>query len=113
MERVIRDSGYEAMLRKLDPDQENELPNIDQLITSAAEFDGQNPGGTLEEYLSMISLISDVDHMKGARGAVTLMTLHAAKGLEFPVVAIPGLGFMPHRDYDIQEETKLLKEQRN
>jgi len=112
MERIICDSGYEAMLRKLDPDEENELPNIDQLITSAAEFDGQNPGGTLEEYLSMISLISDVDHMKGAGGAVTLMTLHAAKGLEFPLVAIIGLeeGCLPHAR--AREHPEQLEEER-
>ncbi len=112
MEQIVRDSGYEAMLRKLDPDAENELPNVDQLITSAAEFDAQNPGGTLEEYLSMISLISDVDHMKGAGGAVTLMTLHAAKGLEFPVVAIIGLeeGCLPHAR--AREHPEQMEEER-
>ncbi len=48
--------------------------------------------------LSMVSLVSDADHMKGAGGAITLMTLHAAKGLEFPVVAMIGLeeGILPH-----------------
>ena len=62
------------------------------------EFEAENPEGSLQDYLSMISLVSDADHMKGHGGAVTLMTLHAAKGLEFPVVAIIGLeeGILPH-----------------
>ena len=53
---------------------------------------------SLADYLGIISLVSDADHMAGAGGAVTLMTLHAAKGLEFPVVAIIGLeeGILPH-----------------
>ena len=103
------------MLKKLDPDEENEIPNVEQLITSAAEFDKENPGGTLAEYLAMISLISDVDHMQGSGGAVTLMTLHAAKGLEFPAVAIIGLeeGCLPHaraRDSkeQLEEERRLF-----
>lgn len=112
MERVLRESGYEELLKKLDPDKENELPNVEQLITSAAEFDKENPGGTLAEYLSMISLISDVDHMHGAGGAVTLMTLHAAKGLEFPIVAILGLeeGCLPHAR--AREDANQLEEER-
>ena len=112
MERVIRESGYEAALRKLDPDEENEVPNVEQLISSAAEFDQQNPEGTLDEYLSMISLISDVDHMQGSGGAVTLMTLHAAKGLEFPVVAMIGLeeGCLPHAR--AREDPEQMEEER-
>jgi DNA helicase-2/ATP-dependent DNA helicase PcrA len=98
MERVVRDSGLEAFYKKEGGDEQSELANIDQLITSAAEFDREHEGGTLDEYLSMISLVSDVDHMKGHGGAITMMTLHAAKGLEFPVVAMIGLeeGCLPH-----------------
>ena len=114
MERVIRESGYDAALRKLDPDEENEIPNVGQLVTSAAEFDQQNSEGGLVDYLAMISLIGDVDHMQGSGGAVTLMTLHAAKGLEFPIVAIIGLeeGCLPHArsraDPDQLEEERRL-----
>jgi DNA helicase-2/ATP-dependent DNA helicase PcrA len=114
MERVVRESGYEALLRKLDPDAEEQIPNVNELISSAAEFDLNNADGTLDEYLQQISLVADVDHMDGSGGAVTMMTLHAAKGLEFPVVAMIGLedGVLPHsrsRDsYDELEEERRL-----
>ena len=98
MERVVRESGLEAFYKKEGGDEQSELANIDQLITSAAEFDKAHENGTLDEYLSIVSLVSDADHMKGHGGAITMMTLHAAKGLEFPVVAMIGLeeGCLPH-----------------
>jgi DNA helicase-2/ATP-dependent DNA helicase PcrA len=114
MEDVVRRSGLEAYYKKEGGDEQSELANIDQLITSAAEFDKENDAGTLDEYLSMISLVSDIDHMKGNGGAITMMTLHSAKGLEFPVVAMIGLeeGCLPHaraRDsMDQMEEERRL-----
>ena len=117
MEAVVARSGYEALLRKTDKSLETgegALENVNQLITSAAEYDAGNPEGSLNEYLSMISLVSDVDHLKDAGGAVTLMTLHAAKGLEFPVVAMIGLeeGLLPHSRArgslnELEEERRL------
>src|SRR5690606_29511865 len=114
---VVRRSGLEAMYQKEDKDREEgegAIANIGELISSAAEFDAEHEDGTLYEYLSMVSLVSDVDHMKGTGGAVTLMTLHAAKGLEFPVVAMIGLeeGILPHaraRDnpLELEEERRL------
>src|SRR5207245_10349141 len=100
MENVVRRSGMEALLRK---DKEAEelgegpLANVNELISAAAEYDHENAEGSLDEYLAIVSLVSDADHMKGAGGAVTLMTLHAAKGLEFPVVAMLGMaeGILP------------------
>ena len=114
LERVVRESGLEAMYRKLDPDQEEQVANINELISSAAEFDAGNPEGTLSEYLAGIALVADADHMEGAGGAVTMMTLHAAKGLEFPVVAMVGLeeGILPHSRSrgnidELEEERRL------
>jgi DNA helicase-2/ATP-dependent DNA helicase PcrA len=117
MEAVVTRSGYEQMLRKSDkgPDMgESAMANVNELISSAAEFDAEHEGGTLDEYLAQISLVSDVDHLKGAGGAVTLMTLHAAKGLEFPVVAMIGLeeGCLPHARArgnlsELEEERRL------
>ena len=87
---------------------------MNELISSAAEFDKDNAEGSLDEYLANVSLVSDADHMKGTGGAVTLMTLHAAKGLEFPVVAMIGLeeGILPHSRSrgnlnELEEERRL------
>lgn len=84
------------------------------MITSAAEFDEGNPGATLADYLNMVSLVSDVDSIDSESGAVTFMTLHAAKGLEFPAVIIIGCeeGLLPFnrgdgKDRDIEEERRL------
>jgi DNA helicase-2/ATP-dependent DNA helicase PcrA len=114
MESVVNQSGLEAYLRKEGGEEQEELANVGELISSAAEYDKGNPEGSLQEYLAIVSLVSDVDHMKGGGGAVTLMTLHAAKGLEFPVVAMIGLeeGVLPHSRaannmYELEEERRL------
>ena len=117
MEDVVRRSGLEAMLKKDKSGEEtgeSGLDNINSLITSAAEYDAGNPEASLTEYLSMVSLVSDADHMKGSGGAITMMTLHAAKGLEFPVVAMIGLeeGILPHsrsrgNPTELEEERRL------
>ncbi len=114
MESVVVKSGLQAYYKKEGGEEQSELGNIDQLITSAAEFDKENEAGTLDEYLSMISLVSDIDHMKGNGGAITMMTLHSAKGLEFPVVAMIGLeeGCLPHSraresESQMEEERRL------
>jgi DNA helicase-2/ATP-dependent DNA helicase PcrA len=114
MEDVVRTSGLEAMYRKSGDEEQTELNNVNELISSAAEYDRDNPDGSLQEYLANVSLVSDTDHLKGGGGAVTLMTLHAAKGLEFPVVAMIGMeeGVLPHSrargDLDALEEERRL-----
>jgi DNA helicase-2/ATP-dependent DNA helicase PcrA len=114
MEHVVTRSGLEEYLKKEGGDEQAELANVGELINSAAEYDKENPEGSLQEYLAIVSLVSDVDHMKGGGGAITLMTLHAAKGLEFPVVAIIGLeeGILPHSRAsnnmnELEEERRL------
>ena len=114
MEDVVRRSGLEAFYKKEGGEEQAELANVAELINSAAEFDREHDGGTLDEYLSMVSLVSDADHMKGHGGAITMMTLHAAKGLEFPVVAMIGLeeGCLPHARAresmtELEEERRL------
>lgn len=95
MEDVVRKSGLEESLRN---DQENDAySNVEELISTAAEFDDTSDGGTLVEYLNQVSLVSDIDRMEENGGAITLMTLHAAKGLEFPVVFMIGFedGLLP------------------
>jgi DNA helicase-2/ATP-dependent DNA helicase PcrA len=114
LEAVVKQSGMEESFGRKEGDIEgSEMDNINELISSAAQFDEENPQADLRAYLDQVSLISDVDHM-GEAGAVTLMTLHAAKGLEFPVVAIIGLenGVLPHQraftdQAQMEEERRL------
>ncbi|HEV2295717.1 MAG TPA: UvrD-helicase domain-containing protein [Tepidisphaeraceae bacterium] len=118
MEDVVRRSGLEATLKKAakitgsDDEGNDPLANVNELISSVAEFENENPEGTLNDYLAQVSLVSDADHMKGNGGAVTLMTLHAAKGLEFPLVAMIGLeeGILPHSR--ARESVNQLEEER-
>ena len=90
VEEVVKRSGLQKALDEGDEEESQARANLDELITTAAEFDINNPGQTLADYLHQVSLVSDVDHFEGAGGAVTLMTMHAAKGLEFPAVFIIG-----------------------
>lgn len=116
LDAVVKQSGLEKEL-KADPDPEQSaLANVEELISAAAEYDAGNPEGSVAEWLSQVSLVSDTDKVDLAGGAVTLMTLHAAKGLEFPAVYIAGLeeGLLPHararesRDDDAVEEERRL-----
>jgi len=111
IDRVVEESGIETYYKKVGGEEKAELYNINELISSAAQFDDENPQGTLEDYLNQVSLISDIDMLEES-GAVTLMTLHAAKGLEFPVVAIIALeeGSLPHAR--VQDHPDQLEEER-
>ena len=113
IEMVVRESGLEDHYKKESEEdiEGGPIENINELINSAAEFDDENPEANLETYLHQVSLVSDADH-RGSEGAVTLMTLHAAKGLEFPVVAIIGMeeGILPHER--VKEDPSQLEEER-
>jgi DNA helicase-2/ATP-dependent DNA helicase PcrA len=124
VERVLVDSGLHEHYRtdKSDPDGER-LANLGELVSSAQQFetdlaaaDGDLPSlaERLGAYLEQVSLVSDVDSVSPDQGAVTLMTLHAAKGLEFPVVALIGAedGLLPHSraqtsPSEMEEERRL------
>jgi DNA helicase-2/ATP-dependent DNA helicase PcrA len=90
LEEILRRTGLEETFGRDDEDSRQARANVDELITAAAEFDEEEHEAPLEEYLQQVSLVSDVDHFEGGGGSVTLMTLHTAKGLEFPVVFIVG-----------------------
>ena len=102
VEDVVLRSGLENLVRHGEDADGEAWANMEELISTAAEFDaGYEPEDestttALAEYLHQVSLISDVDHFVGS-GAVTLMTLHAAKGLEFPTVFVIGCeqGLLP------------------
>jgi DNA helicase-2/ATP-dependent DNA helicase PcrA len=114
---VLTETGYQQMLESSQDEQDQDrLGNLKELLTAAREFDEHNPGeGHLEEFLENVCLVSDTDAFEDALDRVTLMTLHAAKGLEFPVVFIAGLedGLIPHErsrqnDDEREEERRLL-----
>ncbi len=115
LEQTLSLSGLRAALneqREYDPDPAD---NVDELISAAVDFERRQPGASLIEWLAHTSLLGDADVIRGDDGAVTLMTLHAAKGLEFPVVYIVGVedGRFPLRRFeddmpDMEEERRLL-----
>ena len=114
--RLLDLTGYRAALAaETDGKGEERLANLDELISAARDFDREHPGGTVVDFLEEISLSSAVDRWKEGEGAVTLMTLHAAKGLEFPVVFMIGIeqGLLPHSrasedDGEMEEERRLM-----
>ncbi len=113
---VVDETGIlRALKEENTPESLARRDNIQELISALAEFADQHPGSTLEDFLSEVSLVSDVDMAEFGRNAVTLMTLHAAKGLEFPVVFIAGLeeGLLPislalDSKEEVEEERRLL-----
>ena len=114
IEWLVRHSGLSAMWSQADD--ENAIENVSELISAAAEYDHQHADGTgsLTDWLQQVSLVSDIDAVDPELGAVTLMTLHAAKGLEFDRVFVAGVedGLLPHRrseteQADVEEERRL------
>jgi len=112
--RIIEMTGYKTWIEGSGDDRKaDRAANVDELLVAASEF-VQTTGGTLEEFLHTTSLLTDVDRWDDTKGAVALMTMHSAKGLEFPAVFIVGLeeGLTPHRTAfgnigDIEEERRL------
>ncbi len=118
-ESVFVESGLEESLRAAGPDGENAIENVNELISAAAQYDQQAQEPSLIDYLQQISLFSDVDSYDTSVDRVALMTLHAAKGLEFENVFIIGLedGLLPHErsknsttggQEDLEEERRLF-----
>lgn len=115
---LVAETDYEAYLEKTAVEQQdnNPMANVDELITAAVEFDRQHPeDGSLDAFLEQVALVADTDALDGSTDRVTLMTLHAAKGLEFPRVFIIGVedDLLPHKrskesEAEIEEERRLL-----
>jgi DNA helicase-2/ATP-dependent DNA helicase PcrA len=112
---VLRHTGLERALAETDESQgEDRLANVRELVSAARAYEEDVAEPTLEDFLQRISLTSDQDAIDEMADAVLLLTLHAAKGLEFPVVFIVGLeqGLLPHdralQENDIEEERRLL-----
>ncbi len=111
---LLAESGYrQALASSTDEEDQERLANIEELLTAARQFDEHNPGeGHLEGFLEESSLVSDVDAWNAETDRVTLMTLHASKGLEFPFVFIVALeeSLMPHERS--QNDAAMLEEER-
>lgn len=129
VQTVLRESGLQERYRNDSSDPEGDrIENLGELVSSVQQFENDQitdfdaqtqevSGMTLEQkmlaYLEQVALVSDTDSIESDDGMVTLMTLHAAKGLEFPVVAIIGMedGLLPHerslQDRTIEEERRL------
>ncbi len=105
LEATLEQTGYLRMLRESkDPQDEGRVENLSELLAVVREYLAENPEGDLDSFLEQVSLVADADQVPSepeaiAQGVVTLMTLHTAKGLEFPVVFVTGmeLGVFPHQ----------------
>jgi DNA helicase-2/ATP-dependent DNA helicase PcrA len=123
VEAVLDRSGYQAMLEgSADLQDATRVENLQEMVSVAREFDGsaaagQEAGGTLADFLERVSLVADADEIPDGAdhgGMVTLMTLHTAKGLEFPVVFLTGMEeeVFPHQraltePRELEEERRL------
>lgn len=114
LEEVLASSGYARMLRG-QKDGEERLANLDELVASAAELEGDTPADAevVTAFLDRVALVSDADTDRGGDRGVSLMSVHAAKGLEFETVFLAGLeeGLLPHatsvREGQVEEERRL------
>ena len=118
LQAILEQSGYLAELQgSADPQDETRVENLAELESVAQEFTNDNPEGTLVDFLERVSLVADSDDIPDidkSGGVVTLMTLHTAKGLEFPVVFLTGMedGVFPHMrslgdPKELEEERRL------
>ncbi len=112
---VLAETGYRAMLEAAGEEEKDRLDNLDEFKSSIQEYINQNETPTLTGFLEENALVSDVDRYDESADAVVMMTIHSAKGLEFPVVIIPGFedGIFPGMqtivgdDEDMEEERRL------
>jgi DNA helicase-2/ATP-dependent DNA helicase PcrA len=127
LEAVLEQTGYLAELRAShDPQDESRIENLAELVGVAQEYEDADPSGSLADFLEQISLVADTDEVPDEAvagavdgvppdddGVVTLMTLHTAKGLEFPVVFLTGLeeGTFPHLR-SLTDPAELAEERR-
>lgn len=114
-EQILDETGYlETLLRENTIEAEARRDNLKEFLNVTANYDKQNPEGSLEEFLAEISLVTDIDNYVEETDKLMLMTLHTAKGLEFPVVFMIGMeeGTFPHfraleSKHEMEEERRL------
>lgn len=138
LEAVLEQTGYlQALRESTDIQDESRVENLSELVDAVRDFENDNPGSTLEEFLEHVALVADADQIPNrpratddgegptaaqiaaevaearSQGVVTLMTLHTAKGLEFPVVFLTGMehGLFPHQRA-LTDEGEMSEERR-
>lgn len=107
IEKVVYKTGYEKYISDGSPESETRLENIEELKIAASNYEN------LDQFLESVSLVSDIDDYDESKNILTLMTIHSAKGMEFPVVFITGLeeGLFPHSN-SVSDQFKLEEERR-
>jgi DNA helicase-2/ATP-dependent DNA helicase PcrA len=112
---VLDKSTYATSLQDGSEEGKERWQNVQELVSVAAQFETENPDGDLGVFLEGVALVSDVDNYEERADAVTLLTLHSAKGLEFPIVFIVGMedGLLPHANTldsedQVEEERRLF-----
>ncbi|MGH7339599.1 MAG: 3'-5' exonuclease, partial [Candidatus Rokuibacteriota bacterium] len=115
LDKVLDQSGYLEDLRdERSEEAEGRIENLAELVSAAREYETRTPEPSLAGFVDQLSLLSDVDEEEGSRNArVLMMTMHSAKGLEFPIVVMTGLeeGLFPH-SRSADEEAELEEERR-
>ena len=111
---MLEETGYKASLNSDKEHLEDRLQNLDELNSNLIRFKDENPEGELSDFLEEVALMTDIDNYNADADTVVLMTLHSSKGLEFPVVFIPGMeeGVFPgmqaiYEPSEIEEERRL------
>lgn len=115
IDEVVRKTGYVQMLQESsDAESESRIENIHEFIGVATDFQLNSEDNSLSAFLAEISLLSEAENTKQGGNVVTLMTLHAAKGLEFPIVFLAGMeeGVFPHQRSLDGKDTSQLEEER-
>lgn len=114
IEKILKDTNYVNILRESkDPLAQNREENLGELLNVAKDFQNEMPEGKLPEFLEKVALVNDVDMLEEESDRVTMMTIHSAKGLEFPVVFLVGMdeGIFPGVR-SLMDETLLEEERR-
>ena len=114
IDRVLRDTGYlEELENERTPQAQSRIGTLHELISVAQEFAASEEENNLENFLAHVALVSDIDDTELGEDAITLMTLHSSKGLEFPVVFLVGMeeGLFPHAR-TLMDETEIEEERR-
>lgn len=114
LNRILEETNYVNSLRAEPEKFDDRVQNLNELSATLVRFSEENPEGTLNDYLEEVALLTDIDNYNADADTVVLMTLHSAKGLEFPVVFIPGMeeGVFPgvqsmYVDSEVEEERRL------